>query len=51
MRIKFCPKCKSTEVELSIGGLTGLLECKKCGFSSPIFPEKEINETKAKKKP
>ncbi|MBU1136085.1 MAG: hypothetical protein ABIG37_00045 [Nanoarchaeota archaeon] len=46
MRIKFCPKCKSYEIELMVGGEIGLYRCKKCGFSGSIFPEKEIKLNK-----
>ena len=49
MRVKFCPKCKSKEIELFVGGKIGLWECKKCGFRSAIFPEKEIKLKKKKK--
>jgi len=49
MRIKFCPKCKSTEIEMSSGGLTGFWNCKKCGYNGTLFPEKEINKKKITK--
>ena len=49
MKIKFCPKCRGTEIQLVIGGKIGLLECKKCGFRSAIFPEKEFKINKKKK--
>ncbi len=39
---KFCPKCRSEEVMMVAGGITGSWMCKKCGFSGSIFPEKEI---------
>ena len=39
---KFCPNCKSEEVMMVDGGMTGTWMCKKCGFSGSIFPEKEI---------
>jgi len=50
MRIKFCPKCRGEEIGMIAGGLIGLWECKKCGFSGTIFPEKEVKERKRKKK-
>jgi ribosomal protein L37AE/L43A len=49
MKVKFCPKCRSTEIELSTGGLTGMWECRKCGFTGTLFPEKEINENQPAK--
>jgi len=49
MKARFCPKCGSTELILIAGGELGLMECKKCGFRSEIFPEKEIKLTKKKK--
>lgn len=39
--MKICPKCGSTEVIPSVGGITGSWKCKKCGFSGTIFPEVE----------
>jgi ribosomal protein L37AE/L43A len=47
---KFCPKCENTDVYMDAGGVTGIWSCKKCGFSSSIFPEKEESVTKPKKK-
>ena len=44
---KFCPKCKSTNVELKMTALSAGLgappdwECKNCGFTSHMFPEKK----------
>lgn len=42
MGMKFCPKCESEDIYMETGGITGIWKCKKCGFSSSIFPEKEI---------
>ena len=39
---KFCPNCRSEEVMMVAGGITGTWMCKSCGFSGNIFPEKEI---------
>jgi len=51
MRIKFCPKCKNTDLIMVAGGNIGLFECKKCRFRSSIFPEREIKiKTKSKLK-
>lgn len=50
MNIKFCPKCKSTEVETiregSIAGqpYTESYMCSKCGFVSKTFPEVKNKE-------
>ena len=41
MGIKFCPKCKSENVQMVIGGQVGMWECKDCGFEGSVFPEKE----------
>ena len=46
MRVKFCPKCRSEEIKLVVGGGIGMYECKKCKFRGSIFPEKEIGEVK-----
>jgi hypothetical protein len=50
MRIRFCPKCQSTEIELLIGGITGQCQCQKCGLTLPAFPEKDVQEHKTKPK-
>lgn len=39
--IKFCPKCKNTEIIMIAGGISGIFECKKCKFRGSIFPERE----------
>ncbi len=39
---KFCPKCGDEDVIMVAGGEIGMWECKKCGFRSSIFPEKEV---------
>ena len=48
MKIKFCPKCKGTDIIAVAGGKIGLFECVKCKFRSVIFPE--IEEQKRRKK-
>lgn len=45
MKVRFCPKCKGTNIVAVAGGQLGLFECVKCGFRSPIFPEAEENDT------
>ena len=39
---KFCPRCKSENVEMIAAGVTGSFMCRDCGYSGSIFPEKEI---------
>jgi transposase-like protein len=39
---KFCPRCKSEDIMMVAGGVTGTWMCKSCGYSGSIFPEKEI---------
>ena len=43
MNIRFCPKCKSTDVMLELGGYTSKYKCKKCGYVG-IFPEREVEK-------
>jgi len=43
MRIRFCPKCKNTDIMLEAGGITGTMRCKECGYRGVLFPEKEVN--------
>ena len=49
MNIKFCPRCKSENVEMVAGGITGTWMCRECGYSGSIFPEKEIVGSEQKK--
>ena len=42
MKIQICPKCRSDEIKLHVGGRTGSYECKKCGYIGPLIIEKEI---------
>lgn len=45
MKVKFCPRCKSKELDFIAGGITGTLRCRKCGYSG-IFPEKDTKKAK-----
>jgi len=49
VKIKFCPSCQSTEIDMVAGGNIGLWKCLKCGLQLPGFPEKEISLEKLKK--
>ena len=44
IKIKFCPRCNSTDLVMIAGGSLGLWKCKKCRFQGSIFPEKELGE-------
>lgn len=54
---RICPKCKSSDVRRIRGGLIDVLGfsenfvCDECGFSSPIFPDVQVSESKKKVKP
>ena len=48
MKIRFCPKCKGTNIVAVAGMQVGLFECVDCGFRSAIFPEREL-EVEVKK--
>ncbi|MBN1645690.1 hypothetical protein JW868_01480 [Candidatus Woesearchaeota archaeon] len=41
-RVRFCPRCQSTDIELYAGGQTGAYRCKKCGYVGPLILEKDI---------
>jgi ribosomal protein L37AE/L43A len=38
---RFCPKCKSEDVDMVASGLIGTWMCNECGYTGG-FPEKEI---------
>jgi len=61
MRIKFCPRCGSKNLEVIregkipgkpylYYGAPNWYRCKICGFESPIFPEKKLAKVKILKK-
>jgi hypothetical protein len=43
-KVRFCPKCKSDDVCILIGGEFGMWECKSCKFQGKNFQVKELNE-------
>ena len=57
--VKFCPKCRSIEIEVAnqsefkiLGdiGIPTVYKCKKCKFSSSLFPEIELKDVRTKKR-
>jgi len=56
--VKFCPKCKSINIQVSNQGFKALelfgaptiYRCLDCGYSSGIFPEIERDNLKSSKK-
>ena len=53
LKVYFCPKCESKDVGyvFRFGNAFGVIpkmECKKCGFSTMIFPQLVINADKLK---
>jgi DNA-directed RNA polymerase subunit M/transcription elongation factor TFIIS len=50
MKIRFCPKCKNTDIMLEAGGITGTMRCKECSYRGVLFPEREVNIKQNKKK-
>jgi uncharacterized metal-binding protein (TIGR02443 family) len=45
MAAKICPKCKSLDIFLWLGGNAGIIyECKNCGYRGPVVLEKEEEE-------
>ena len=54
LRVYFCPKCKSEQVGyvFRFGNAFGIIpqmECRKCNFSSSIFPQWVIGQEKLDK--
>jgi Zn ribbon nucleic-acid-binding protein len=49
MKVRFCPRCKSKDLDLVAGGNIGMLECRKCKYRGSIFPEKEERKKKNEK--
>jgi len=44
MKIKYCPKCKSSNVTLDAGFITAIYVCKDCGYKGKLVIEKEVEE-------
>ena len=44
MKIKKCPRCKSTKIEYFAGAITGQYHCKNCGYIGPIILEEDVDE-------
>ena len=49
--VMICPKCKSTDISRDhtniiedAMGLPSMFTCRKCGFTSHVFPEIDISE-------
>lgn len=44
VKVYFCPKCKSMNVKYTFGfgnlfGIVPRMQCSKCGFHAPVFPQ------------
>jgi len=55
LKVRFCPKCKNTEVKFifelkNLFGLIPRIECSKCGYSSIDFPILIVNKKNINKK-
>jgi transposase-like protein len=51
--VKICPKCKSFDIQvysftMMAAGLPPSYTCKKCGYTSNLFPEIDLNEERDK---
>ena len=43
MKIRMCPQCKSTDIELYMGGNLGIqYRCNTCGYIGPLIIEQDI---------
>ncbi|HLD85417.1 MAG TPA: hypothetical protein VI968_02565 [archaeon] len=47
-KIRLCPNCKKTGIELYAGWTTNSYICKKCGYLGPIVIEQVPKTKKAK---
>jgi len=50
IKIKLCPVCKSSKIDLFAGGYSGTFYCKNCKYQGPIIIEKDVKIKKPKKK-
>ena len=49
MKIQKCPKCKSTSIVYHAGIVSGKYHCKKCGLTTAVILEEDIDVEKYKK--
>lgn len=50
MKTLKCPNCRSENIAFQSGGITGMYECKDCGYMGPLVLEVEIKEKTGKQK-
>jgi transcription elongation factor Elf1 len=43
-KLRFCPKCESSDVEVPLGAKPGIWHCKSCDYKGENFVEKEVSE-------
>lgn len=44
--MKICPKCKSKDITLYMGGYFGKYKCKECGYLGVLVIEEDDNKKK-----
>jgi len=42
MKLRRCPRCRSTRIFYDAGIITGMYNCKKCGLISPMVLEEDV---------
>ena len=42
VKIKYCPKCRTANLDMYAGLITGTYHCKKCGYFGTLVIEKSI---------
>jgi len=42
VKIKKCPKCKSKNIWLDTGGITGKYKCKDCGYVGSLIISEDV---------
>lgn len=50
-RVKRCPQCGGTDVNLEAGGIMGTYECARCGYRGPLVIEEDAPRPGEKEEP
>ncbi len=45
INIKYCPKCKTANLDMYSGFMTGAYYCKKCGYLGTLVIEKSLTKS------
>ncbi|MBI2670566.1 hypothetical protein HYX18_01115 [Candidatus Woesearchaeota archaeon] len=51
VKIKYCPKCRTPNLDMYAASITGAYYCRKCGYIGTVVIEKSFNKPKSSSPP